>query len=275
MPCSSRCARTGDQVSTVVQVVFWFSLAAGVLVLLAAISASQDERLLEGGVMRVLGGSRRQLRLAQASEFAAIGLLSGLVAAIAASVLAGVDRHARVRPAVESELALPAAGGGGRHARRACRGPVRHAPRAGCAAVGDPARVAGVRMACLRAHCRAGHPNARRAAPGRARRCWHSAFLNVGADEAREALHEVRQLLARGLVCELSLCIHQSVRTRHLQAPARPVAHAATCAAPAAMRSARGSCRSRRARRRSRRTGDRRTRARCRRRGATASRSRS
>ena len=73
-----------------VQVVFWFSLAAGVLVLLAAISASQDERLLEGGVMRVLGGSRRQLRLAQASEFAAIGLLSGLVAAIAASVLAGV-----------------------------------------------------------------------------------------------------------------------------------------------------------------------------------------
>ncbi|MGV8932516.1 MAG: ABC transporter permease [Luteimonas sp.] len=80
----------GDQVSTVVQVVFWFSFAAGVLVLLAAVSASQDERLLEGGVMRVLGGSRRQLRLAQASEFAAIGLISGLVAAIAASVLSGV-----------------------------------------------------------------------------------------------------------------------------------------------------------------------------------------
>ena len=81
---------TADQVSTVVEVVFWFALAAGLLVLLAAISASQDERLLEGGVMRVLGASRRQLRLAQASEFAAIGLLSGLVAAVAASVLAGV-----------------------------------------------------------------------------------------------------------------------------------------------------------------------------------------
>ena len=81
---------TGDQVSMVVQVVFWFSLAAGILVLLAAISASQDERLLEGGVMRVLGGSRRQLRMAQASEFAAIGLLSGLVAAIAASILSGL-----------------------------------------------------------------------------------------------------------------------------------------------------------------------------------------
>ena len=81
---------TGDQVSTVVQVVFWFSFAAGLLVLMAAISASQDERLLEGGVMRVLGASRRQLRAAQASEFAAIGLLAGLVAASAASVLSGV-----------------------------------------------------------------------------------------------------------------------------------------------------------------------------------------
>ena len=81
---------TADQVSTVVEVVFWFSLAAGLLVLMAAVSASQDERLLEGAVMRVLGGHRRQLRLAQASEFAAIGLLSGLTAAIAASILSGV-----------------------------------------------------------------------------------------------------------------------------------------------------------------------------------------
>ncbi|MES2671857.1 MAG: FtsX-like permease family protein [Pseudomonadota bacterium] len=80
----------GDQVAMVVQVVFWFSLAAGVLVLLAAVSASQDERLREGGVMRALGGSRMQLRMAQASEFAVIGLLSGVVAAIAASILAGV-----------------------------------------------------------------------------------------------------------------------------------------------------------------------------------------
>ena len=81
---------TVEQVSTVVESVFYFSLAAGVLVLLAAVSASQDERLLEGGVMRVLGGSRRQLRWAQVSEFSAIGLLSGVVAAIAATVLAGV-----------------------------------------------------------------------------------------------------------------------------------------------------------------------------------------
>jgi putative ABC transport system permease protein len=54
------------------------------------VSASQDERLLEGAVMRVLGGNRRQLLLAQASEFAAIGVLAGLTAAISATVLAGV-----------------------------------------------------------------------------------------------------------------------------------------------------------------------------------------
>ncbi|MEO8161710.1 MAG: FtsX-like permease family protein, partial [Arenimonas sp.] len=81
---------TIDQVSAVVEAVFYFSLAAGVLVLLASVGASQDERLLEGAVMRVLGGSRQQLRLAQAAEFAAIGLLSGLTAALAATLLSGV-----------------------------------------------------------------------------------------------------------------------------------------------------------------------------------------
>jgi len=81
---------TIDQVSAVVEAVFYFSLAAGVLVLLASVGASQDERLLEGAVMRVLGGSRRQLRLAQASEFAAIGLLAGLAAAVMATLLSEV-----------------------------------------------------------------------------------------------------------------------------------------------------------------------------------------
>ena len=81
---------TVDQVSRVVEAIFYFSLAAGVLVLLASVSASQDERLREAAIMRVLGGTRRQLLLAQASEFTAIGLLTGLVAAIAATVLAGV-----------------------------------------------------------------------------------------------------------------------------------------------------------------------------------------
>ncbi len=79
-----------DQVSAAVEYVFYFTLVAGVLVLLASISASQDERLLEAAVMRVLGARTAQLRLAHASEFVAIGAIAGLVAAIAASVVSGV-----------------------------------------------------------------------------------------------------------------------------------------------------------------------------------------
>jgi putative ABC transport system permease protein len=41
-------------------------------------------------VMRVLGASRKQLRLAQATEFGSLGLLAGSVAALAASAIAGV-----------------------------------------------------------------------------------------------------------------------------------------------------------------------------------------
>jgi putative ABC transport system permease protein len=81
---------TVDQVSRVVESVFYFSLLAGLLVLIAAVQASQDERLQEAGVMRVLGASKKQLRLAQATEFGSLGLLAGTVAALAASTIAGL-----------------------------------------------------------------------------------------------------------------------------------------------------------------------------------------
>lgn len=82
--------RTAEQVATAVEYVFYFTVAAGLLVLVAAISATQDERLLEGGVMRAFGASRGQLRGAHLAEFAAIGLIAGATAAIAASVVAGL-----------------------------------------------------------------------------------------------------------------------------------------------------------------------------------------
>jgi len=81
---------TVAQVSRVVESVFYFSLAAGLLVLLAAVQASQDERMQEAGVMRVLGASRKQLRLAQATEFGSLGLLAGLVASVAAGIITGL-----------------------------------------------------------------------------------------------------------------------------------------------------------------------------------------
>ncbi len=81
---------TADQVATAVEYVFYFTLVAGLLVLIAAVSATQDERLLEGGVMRVLGASSRQLRMAQLTEFASIGLIAGSTAALAAALISGV-----------------------------------------------------------------------------------------------------------------------------------------------------------------------------------------
>ena len=51
------------------------------MVLFAAITTTQDERIFEGAVMRTLGASRRQLTLAQLAEFLSIGFLAGLVAA--------------------------------------------------------------------------------------------------------------------------------------------------------------------------------------------------
>lgn len=80
---------TTDQVTEVVELVFLFTLAAGVLVLVAAIHATQDERLREGAVMRVLGARRAQLRFAQLSEFLVIGLIAAFVAVIAANGIAG------------------------------------------------------------------------------------------------------------------------------------------------------------------------------------------
>lgn len=82
--------RIADQVSRVIEAVFLLAIAAGILVLLAAVLASQDERLREGAVMRVLGASRSVLRWTQAGEFLAIGLVAGGVAAVAATMLSGV-----------------------------------------------------------------------------------------------------------------------------------------------------------------------------------------
>ena len=82
--------RISDQVSRAVEFVFLFAIAAGLVVLFAAITSTQDERVFEGAVMRTLGASRRQMVLTQLSEFLAIGLLSGLVAAAGAVGLAMV-----------------------------------------------------------------------------------------------------------------------------------------------------------------------------------------
>ena len=75
-----------DKAVTAVQSVFAFTLLAGLTVLLAAVQASRDERRYETAIMRVLGAARGLLARSALAEFAALGLLAGLLAASGAAL---------------------------------------------------------------------------------------------------------------------------------------------------------------------------------------------
>lgn len=76
-----------DRVSLAVEFVFLFTLAAGVIVLWAAIQATQDERMHEGAILRTLGASRAQLLRGILAEFLVLGALAGLLAGVAATAI--------------------------------------------------------------------------------------------------------------------------------------------------------------------------------------------
>ncbi len=76
-----------DRAALAVQYVFLFTLAAGVMVLLAAIQATRDERLFESAVLRTLGARRSVVLQSVAAEFTAIGLLAGALASLAAGAI--------------------------------------------------------------------------------------------------------------------------------------------------------------------------------------------
>jgi putative ABC transport system permease protein len=76
-----------DQVVAAVEFLFVFTLAAGVLVLYAALASSRDERVREAALLRALGASRQQLSRAQVAEMICVGGLAGLLAAVGASAI--------------------------------------------------------------------------------------------------------------------------------------------------------------------------------------------
>src|SRR5690606_21495891 len=75
------------QVGQAVQLVMAFSLAAGVLVLLAALQATAGERRYDSAVLRTRGAGRSQLRGAVLVEFGMLGLLAALLAVAAAAAI--------------------------------------------------------------------------------------------------------------------------------------------------------------------------------------------
>ena len=76
-----------DQVVRAVEFLFGFTLAAGLVVLFAAVTATREERAREFAVMRAVGAQARLLRQVQRAELAGVGLLAGLLASLVATVV--------------------------------------------------------------------------------------------------------------------------------------------------------------------------------------------
>ncbi|QBQ54815.1 ABC transporter permease [Nitrosococcus wardiae] len=73
-----------DRVTLAVEFIFAFTVAAGVVVLFAAIQSTNDERFYESAVFRTLGASRGTIIRGLAAEFLSLGAVAGTVAAIGA-----------------------------------------------------------------------------------------------------------------------------------------------------------------------------------------------
>jgi putative ABC transport system permease protein len=83
------------QVVSAVEFLFLFTLAAGLVVLFAAVTATREERAREYAVLRALGASNQLLANVQRAELAGIGALAGVLATSVAMVMGwGLARFA-------------------------------------------------------------------------------------------------------------------------------------------------------------------------------------
>jgi len=79
-----------DQVIQAVQFLFGFTLATGLVVLLAAVGSTREARAREFGLMRALGAPSSLLAQVQRAELLGVGALAGFLAGTVAIVLAGL-----------------------------------------------------------------------------------------------------------------------------------------------------------------------------------------
>ena len=75
-----------DRVTQTVELVLYLVLGAGILVLIASIGSSRDQRLREHALLRALGGTRPLIQGALVTEFAILGVFAGIVAVIGAEI---------------------------------------------------------------------------------------------------------------------------------------------------------------------------------------------
>jgi putative ABC transport system permease protein len=103
-----------DKAVLAVQSVFAFTLFAGLVVLLAAVQASREERRFESAMLRTLGAAGATVWQGVMAEFVALGLLAGALA-VAGAALAGAfvaTRVLQVPYAFDPWLPLLGIGGG-------------------------------------------------------------------------------------------------------------------------------------------------------------------
>jgi putative ABC transport system permease protein len=79
--------RVLDQVIRAVEFLFSFTLAAGLVVLFAAVTATRETRAREFAIMRALGASGSLLARVQRTELLGVGALAGFLASIAAVIV--------------------------------------------------------------------------------------------------------------------------------------------------------------------------------------------
>jgi len=85
--------RVLDQVVRAVEFLFGFTLAAGLAVLFAAVSATREARAREFAVMRAMGASGRLLAQVQRAELLGVGALAGVLASLAAIAVGWALAH--------------------------------------------------------------------------------------------------------------------------------------------------------------------------------------
>ena len=76
--------RVLEQVIRAIEFLFSFTLAAGLVVLFAAVSATREARAREFAVMRAMGAGAKLLRQVQRAELLGVGALAGALASVAA-----------------------------------------------------------------------------------------------------------------------------------------------------------------------------------------------
>ena len=76
-----------SQITQAINLLLVFALFAGFAVLFAAVYATLDQRIYEGALMRTLGARVGFLRTSQLCEFLLLGVIAGILAAIASEII--------------------------------------------------------------------------------------------------------------------------------------------------------------------------------------------